>query len=309
MKIWLGQHRTPDFPQGSAVTIGNFDGVHLGHKHILQKLKQEADARGLPVVVVIFEPQPKEFFARQTGKKQPYRISPLRTKLNLLEQTGCVDAVWVLRFNQTFADMDAQDFINLLLRKTLNTRYLLIGDDFRFGAGRRGDFELLATQPDIQTDRTPSVIVEDIRTSSTAVRNALSEGRLDYAKKLLGHDYTLSGKVKHGKKLGRTINAPTANIQLPPHHYALSGVFVVEVDGTFGTKRGVASFGFNPTVSNNRVQKLEIHLFDFNENIYGQRLNVRFLHKLRDEKKFDSIAELKVQIEQDMKNARHWSET
>ena len=165
MKIWLGQHRTPDFPQGSAVTIGNFDGVHLGHKHILQKLKQEADARGLPVVVVIFEPQPKEFFARQTGKKQPYRISPLRTKLNLLEQTGCVDAVWVLRFNQTFADMDAQDFINLLLRKTLNTRYLLIGDDFRFGAGRRGDFELLATQPDIQTDRTPSVIVEDIRTS------------------------------------------------------------------------------------------------------------------------------------------------
>ncbi|WP_193618146.1 bifunctional riboflavin kinase/FAD synthetase [Neisseria mucosa] len=309
MKIWLGQHRTPDFPQGSAVTIGNFDGVHLGHKHILQKLKQEADARGLPVVVVIFEPQPKEFFARQTGKKQPYRISPLRTKLNLLEQTGCVDAVWVLRFNQTFADMDAQDFINLLLRKTLNTRYLLIGDDFRFGAGRRGDFELLATQPDIQTDRTPSVIVEDIRTSSTAVRNALSEGRLDYAKKLLGHDYTLSGKVKHGKKLGRTINAPTANIQLPPHHYALSGVFVVEVDGTFGTKRGVASFGFNPTVSNNRVQKLEVYLFDFNENIYGQRLNVRFLHKLRDEKKFDSIAELKVQIEQDMKNARHWSET
>lgn len=309
MKIWLGQHRTPDFPQGSAVTIGNFDGVHLGHKHILQKLKQEADARGLPVVVVIFEPQPKEFFARQTGKKQPYRISPLRTKLNLLEQTGCVDAVWVLRFNQTFADMDAQDFINLLLRKTLNTRYLLIGDDFRFGAGRRGDFELLTTQPDIQTDRTPSVIVEDIRTSSTAVRNALSEGRLDYAKKLLGHDYTLSGKVKHGKKLGRTINAPTANIQLPPHHYALSGVFVVEVDGTFGTKRGVASFGFNPTVSNNRVQKLEVHLFDFNENIYGQRLNVRFLHKLRDEKKFDSIAELKVQIEQDMKNARHWSET
>lgn len=309
MKIWLGQHRTPDFPQGSAVTIGNFDGVHLGHKHILQKLKQEADARGLPVVVVIFEPQPKEFFARQTGKKQPYRISPLRTKLNLLEQTGCVDAVWVLRFNQTFADMDAQDFINLLLRKTLNTRYLLIGDDFRFGAGRRGDFELLAEQPDIQTDRTPSVIVEDIRTSSTAVRNVLSEGRLDYAKKLLGHDYTLSGKVKHGKKLGRTINAPTANIQLPPHHYALSGVFVVEVDGAFGTKRGVASFGFNPTVSNNRTQKLEVHLFDFNENIYGQRLNVRFLHKLRDEKKFDSIAELKVQIEQDMKNAQHWSET
>ena len=309
MKIRLGQHNAPDFPQGAAVTIGNFDGVHLGHKHILQKLKNEADSRNLPVIVVIFEPQPKEFFSLKAGFTPPCRISPLRTKLGLLGYTGCIDAVWVLRFNQEFADMSAQDFIDKLLRQTLHTRYLLIGDDFRFGAGREGCFDLLKQQSDIQTERTPSVIVEDIRTSSTAVRQALSDGLLEYAKKLLGHDYVLSGKVKHGQKLGRTINAPTANIQLPPHHYASSGVFVVEVDGTFGTKRGVASFGFNPTVSNNRAQKLEVHLFDFNENIYGQRLNVRFLHKLRDEKKFDSIAELKVQIEQDMKNARHWSET
>ena len=306
MKICLGQANAPRFPQGAAVTIGNFDGVHLGHKHILQKLRYEAGLRGLPVAVVLFEPQPKEFFARKAGKKLPYRISPLRTKLRLLRETGCVDAVWVLRFDQAFADMAAQTFIDKLLRQTLNTRYLLIGDDFRFGAGREGCFELLAQQPDMQTERTPSVIVEDIRTSSTAVRQALSDGLLAYAKKLLGHDYVLSGKVKHGQKLGRTIDAPTANIQLPPYHYALSGVFVVEADGAFGTRRGVASFGFNPTVSNNRAQKLEVHLFDFDGNLYGQRLFVRFLHKLRDEQKFDGIEALKTQILKDMEEAKVW---
>ena len=306
MKIRLGQRHAPDFPQGTAVTIGNFDGVHLGHKHILQQLKRKADELGLPVVVVVFEPQPKEFFARKSGRALPYRITPLRIKLDLLRQTGCVDAVWVLRFNQAFADMPAQAFIDGLLRRDLNTRYLLIGDDFRFGAGREGDFEMLRAQTDMQTERTPSVIVEDIRTSSTAVRHALSDGLLEYARKLSGHDYILSGKVKHGKKLGRTINAPTANVQLPPYHYALNGVFVVEAEGRFGTQRGVASFGFNPTVSNNRSQKLEVHLFDFDGNLYGERLRVRFLHKLRDEVKFDSIEALKAQIEQDMAAAKNW---
>ena len=306
MKIRLGQRHAPDFPQGTAVTIGNFDGVHLGHKHILQQLKRKADELGLPVVVVVFEPQPKEFFARKSGRALPYRITPLRIKLDLLRQTGCVDAVWVLRFNQAFADMPAQAFIDGLLLRDLNTRYLLIGDDFRFGAGREGDFEMLRAQTDMQTERTPSVIVEDIRTSSTAVRHALSDGLLEYARKLSGHDYILSGKVKHGKKLGRTINAPTANVQLPPYHYALNGVFVVEAEGRFGTRRGVASFGFNPTVSNNRSQKLEVHLFDFDGNLYGERLRVRFLHKLRDEVKFDSIEALKAQIEQDMAAAKNW---
>lgn len=306
MNIFIGQAHAPDYPQGSAVTIGNFDGVHLGHQHILQQLKRQADALGLPVVVVVFEPQPKEFFAKKTGRRQPYRIAPLRSKIELLRQTGCVDAVWVLRFNQAFADMPAQTFIDRLLRQALNTRYLLIGDDFRFGAGREGGFEMLSQQPDITVERTPSVIVEDIRTSSTAVRQALSDGKIEYARKLLGHDYTLCGKVKHGRKLGHTINAPTANVQLPPHHYALSGVFVVEADGRFGTRRGVASFGFNPTVSNNRSQKLEVHLFDFEGDLYGRRLNVRFLHKLRDEKKFDSIDDLRAQIVQDMEHAKNW---
>lgn len=306
MNIHLGRHHAPECPQGAAVTIGNFDGVHLGHKHILQTLKRQAGRLALPVVVVVFEPQPKEFFAKKFNRPQPYRISPLRTKLDLLRQTGCVDIVWVLPFTQSFADIPAQVFIDDLLRDKLNTRYLLIGDDFRFGAGREGGFEMLQTQSGMQTERTPSVIVEDIRTSSTAVRQALSDGRLAYARKLLGHDYVLSGKVKHGKKLGRTINAPTANVQLPPYHYALSGVFVVEADGSFGTRRGVASFGFNPTVSDKKTQKLEVHLFDFSGDLYGQRLNVRFLHKLRDEQKFDNIEALKAQILQDMEDAKNW---
>lgn len=306
MKIWFGQGSRPDFPQGSAVTIGNFDGVHLGHRHILQRLKQEAQSRGLPVVAVIFEPQPQEFFARKQGRELPYRLSPLRSKLHLLRETGCVDAVWVLRFNQAFADINAQTFISRLLRETLNTKYLLIGDDFRFGAGREGDFALLQSQPDMVTERTPSVLVENIRASSTAIRKALSDGLLEYARKLLGHDYALSGKVKHGAKLGRTIGCPTANVQLPQHHYALSGVFVVEAEGSFGTRRGVASFGFNPTVSATRRQKLEVHLFDFNGDLYGQRIRVRFLHKLRDEAKFDNIDDLKKQIWADMDAARNW---
>ncbi len=306
MKIWFGRHISPDFPHGSAVTIGNFDGVHLGHRHILQRLKQEARSRGLPVVVVVFEPQPQEFFARKSGRELPYRISPLRSKLQLLRETGCVDAVWVLRFNQAFADMGAQTFIDSLLRETLNTKYLLIGDDFRFGAGREGSFELLQNQPGMVTERTPSVLVENIRASSTAVRQALSDGQLEHACKLLGHDYTLSGHVKHGAKLGRTIGSPTANVQLPQHNYPLSGVFVVEAEGSFGKRRGVASFGFNPSVSKSRRQKLEVHLFDFQGNLYGQRLNVRFLHKLRDEKKFDNIEDLKHQIWADMDAAKNW---
>ena len=306
MKVWFGQTQAPSFPQGAAVTIGNFDGMHRGHLHILQRLKQEADSRQLAAVAIVFEPQPQEFFARKFGHELPYRLTPLRSKLQLLRETGCLDAVWVLRFNQAFADIPAQEFIDRLLCKNLNTQYLLIGDDFRFGAGREGDFEMLQRQSGMITERTPSVLVENIRASSTAVRQALSDGRLDYAQKLLGHDYILSGHVKHGAKLGRTIGCPTANVQLAQHHYALSGVFVVEAEGAFGKRRGVASFGFNPTVSQTRRQKLEVHLFDFNEDLYGQRIRVRFLHKLRDEEKFDSIEALKEKIWQDMDAARNW---
>ena len=306
MNIRFGNTAFRPHPHGSAVTIGNFDGVHLGHRHILERLRHEADERGLAAVAIVFEPQPQEFFSRQRGAEKPFRLSPLREKLRLLRDTGCLDAVWVLRFNARLAAVSAADFIQHLLIEQLHTRHLLIGDDFRFGAGRQGDFSLLSRCPDFTTERTPSVMVQDVRASSTLVRQALSEGRLGYAASLLGHPYSLSGRVKHGAKLGRTIGCPTANLHLPPHHYPLCGVFVIAAHGAFGTRYGVASFGQNPTVSSLPTQKLEAHLFDFADNLYGQRLRIDFLHKLRDEAKFPGLPELQAQIAADIAHAREW---
>lgn len=310
MDIWFGTKPPIEIAQ-TALTIGNFDGVHRGHLHILQRLKQEADARKLRSVAMIFEPQPPEFFQRAQTHNRPFRITPLRDKLRLLKQTACLDAVWVQRFNASFADLSAQDFIKNILLEQLHTRYLLIGDDFRFGKGRGGDFTLLSQQTDFITENTPSILVADRRASSTAVREALRDGRLDVAKQILGHDYVLSGRVKHGAKLGRTIGCPTANIHLPAYHYALQGIFVVSVSdpsGQLGSehKFGVASFGVNPTVSHNLQTKLEVHLFDFSGDLYGKRLEIAFLHKLRDEQKFTSLEALTQQIQLDIIQARNW---
>lgn len=305
MNIWLGQN-APVLAQQSAVTIGNFDGVHLGHRHILQRLRDEAQARHLHTVAIVFEPQPTEFFAKKFGKELPFRLTPLRDKLKLLAQTQCVDSVWVQRFNPVFAAIQPQDFITQILLNKLNTQFLLVGDDFRFGQNRTGDFELLSRQSEFVTENTPSILVSGSRASSTAVREALAAGRLDRATQILGHTYSLSGHVKHGAKLGRTIGCPTANIHLPEHRYALSGVFVVEATGSFGRKRGVASFGRNPTVSQKKNSKLEVHLFDFSGCLYGERLEISFLHKLRDEQKYPDLAHLQAAIAHDMQQARNW---
>lgn len=271
MNIWLGSNLAPTL-HASAVTIGNFDGVHSGHLHILQRLKNEATNRGLQSVVVIFEPQPNEFFAKQQHRPPILRLTPLRDKLQLLQQSQCVDEVYVLRFNHLFAQISAQKFIQTILRERLNTRYLLVGDDFRFGQARTGDFNLLHCQTDFITERTPSILIAGERASSTAVRHALNTGRLDQARQILGHDYQLSGRVKHGKKLGRMIGCPTANVHLPSHHYALHGVFVVEAISSLGKHQGIANFGSNPTIEQTPSPKLEVHLFDFKENLYGKRL-------------------------------------
>ncbi|MBR6877632.1 MAG: bifunctional riboflavin kinase/FAD synthetase [Neisseriaceae bacterium] len=305
MKIWLG-NKLPERTQGSAVTIGNFDGVHLGHRHILQRLKTEAKARQLFSVAMIFEPQPREFFATKSAQLSPFRLSPLRDKLRLFKQTQCVDAVWVQRFNHAFADLSPTQFIQDILLTQLNTQFLLVGDDFRFGKHRNGDFALLQQQNEFVTENTPSILVADARASSTAVRESLAVGRLDLATQMLGHHYTLSGHVKHGAKLGRTFGCPTANVHLPHYRYALSGVFAVEVSGSFGRKRGVASLGLNPTVSQTLQTKLEVHLFDFSGSLYGQRIEVAFLHKLRDEQKFANLDELKQAIMHDINVARMW---
>ncbi|MDK4685110.1 bifunctional riboflavin kinase/FAD synthetase [Kingella negevensis] len=307
MNIWFGINNIPRNIPNSAVTIGNFDGVHTGHRHILERLAQQASERSLNPVAIVFEPQPNEFFSKLAHKPQPYRLSPLRDKLRLLQETGSLKNICVIRFNAHFANQTADQFIQIILRDKLNTRYLLVGDDFRFGKARGGDFELLSQQPDFVTERTPSILVAGGRASSTSVRQALSNGDIAQATQILGHPYTLSGHVKHGKKLGRIIGCPTANIHLPAHHYALSGVFVVQAHTETGIYRGVASFGSNPTVSNTPESKLEVHLFNFTGNLYGQRLHISFLHKLRDEIKFDSIDELQAQIHQDMKDAENWA--
>lgn len=305
MNIWLGQH-TPVCLRDSAVTIGNFDGVHLGHRHILQRLRDEADQRQLRALAIIFEPQPNEFFAKKTQQLLPFRLTPLRDKLTLLAQTKCLDGVWVQRFNADFAAMQPQDFIQRVLLDHLDTRFLLVGDDFRFGCQRSGDFALLSQQTEFVTENTPSILISGSRASSTAVREALASGDLQRAKHILGHAYALSGRVKHGAKLGRELGCPTANIHLPTHRYALSGVFVVQVLGEFGVRGGVASFGRNPTVSCKQTPKLEVHVFDFSGSLYGQRLEVRFLHKLRDEVKYDTLAQLQAAIAQDIEQARAW---
>lgn len=307
MQIWLGQTDAQTFERGCALTIGNFDGVHLGHQYILARLQQEAAARNLPAMVMVFEPQPKEYFARLMKKDLPPRLSPLRDKLRLLSaHHPQLFGVNVRRFNSAFASMPAQDFIDEVLIRQLNVKYLLVGDDFCFGAKRQGTFELLKQQTAFVTENTSSVMVENTRASSTEIRQALLKGNLSLAESLLGHPYQLSGRVMHGAKLGRTLGCPTANIHLPALSFPLSGVYVVEVSGSFGKKRGVASFGLNPTVSDTRTQKCEVHVFDLNQSLYGQRLHVTFLHKLRDEWKFDSLEALQAQIHQDMSQARAW---
>lgn len=304
MKIIFGTH--PPITQGSAVTIGNFDGVHTGHHYLLQTLKQQAEQRQLSTTAIIFEPQPMEYFAKKSANPPPYRLTPLRDKIQLLQASGCLKTVWVQRFNPHFANQSADDFVQHILLGNLNTRYLLVGDDFRFGKGRSGDFQLLQSYQEFKTDNTPSILVSGCRASSTAVRQALAAGDLASAKRILGHDYTLSGHVKHGAKLGRTIGCPTANVHLPVHRYALSGVFVVRVLGQGGEWGGVASFGVNPTVSDTLVPKLEVHLFDFNGNLYGERIQVSFLHKLRDEMKFANLNELSQAIQTDITQAKDY---
>lgn len=305
MDIWFGLNAKLPYTQ-TAVTIGNFDGVHIGHKHILHTLRKVANTRSLTTVAIIFEPQTAEFFAKKNHRTPPPRLSPLRDKLRLLKQTTDLDAVWVLPFTPSFATQDANQFIQKILRQSLKTHYLLVGDDFRFGAERQGDFELLQTQTDFITERSSSIMIHGLRASSTAIRQALNNGQIDVATQMLGHPYSLSGKVKHGAKLGRTIDTPTANVHLPNLNFALHGVFVVNVHGDFGTRRGVASLGKNPTVSHTSTPKLEVHLFDFNDNLYAKRIEVEFLHKLRDEIHFPDWESLKQQIWTDREQAKNW---
>ncbi len=290
-----------------ALTIGNFDGVHLGHQALLSQLLAEGRARGLPAAVVIFEPHPREFF---TPLQAPARLTTLREKLELFSGLG-VDRVHVCRFNAHFAQMSAADFINALYEK-LSARFVLIGDDFRFGSGRSGDFALMekfgaARGFEVQAVR--SVMHDGVRISSTAVRAALSAGQLRSAQHYLGRHYSISGRVVHGDGMGRKIGYPTANIQLKHMRTSLSGIYVVNAHAEgLGVLQGVASLGVRPTVKQDGKAVLEVHLFEFSQQIYGRHLRVEFLQKLRDEEKYPDVAALTRQIAADVEQARKWFE-
>jgi riboflavin kinase/FMN adenylyltransferase len=289
-----------------ALTIGNFDGVHLGHRAMLDELARAAQRLDVPSCVMIFEPQPREFFAPDVA---PARLTSLREKLELLEASG-VNHVHVCRFNYAFAQIAAQDFIERVLVRGLGVCWLQVGDDFRFGARRAGDFVMLkreAVRLGYEVQALPSVMVEGTRVSSTAVRDALAAGDCARAARLLGRAYSISGRVVRGDQLGRKLGFPTANVQMKHNRAPLAGIFAVEVHGAAASVvRGAASLGVRPTVKDKGAAVLEVYLFDFKKEIYGRHVQVNFLHKLRDEEKYADLDTLKRQIAVDVENAQQY---
>jgi riboflavin kinase/FMN adenylyltransferase len=303
MQILRGLHSTDT--QTVAVTIGNFDGVHLGHQAMLNELRAAAQARGLLTAVVIFEPHPREFF---TPQQAPARLTSLREKLELFSTMG-IDRVHVCRFNAMFAQKTATDFIQALDEK-LHAKFVLIGDDFRFGSGRAGDFALvekIGAARGFAVRSIHSVQHDGVRISSTAIREALASGKIRMAREYMGRPYSISGRVFHGDGMGRKLGYPTANVQMKHNLPPLKGVYVVlaHAEG-LGVLQGVASLGIRPTLKQEAQYVLEVHLFEFAQQIYGKHLRVEFLQKLRDEQKFNGLDALTRQIASDVENAKKW---
>jgi riboflavin kinase/FMN adenylyltransferase len=289
-----------------ALTIGNFDGVHRGHQAMLSRLSEAAEDLALPPAVLIFEPHPREFFARESA---PPRLSTLRDKLERFAFLGMA-RVHVARFDASLAKLSAEEFIDQILVRNLRVGWILVGDDFRFGHDRVGDLALLREKAaTYSVEAMPTVAIDGERASSTAVRSALALGNVEHAAKLLGRPYIISGHVAHGDKLGRDLGFPTANIALR-YKPALSGIFAVRVHGLGDEARaGVASLGVRPTVKQGAKPLLEIFVFDFDEAIYGRRIAVEFLHKLRDEERYADLDQLTRQIRVDVAQARDYFAT
>lgn len=292
-------------PSATVLTIGNFDGVHLGHRALLKRLMETARAELLLPTVLTFEPHPREYFAPDSA---PARLSTLREKLEMIADEG-VEAAYVGHFNARFAALSAEEFIERILVDCLRVKHLLIGDDFRFGAGRRGDFEMLRQGGDrfgFAVDAMGCVMLDTERASSSAVREALATGRMEHAARLLGRPYSIDGRVVHGEKMGRQLGFATANIRIKHDKPPLTGVFAVEVHGLpDGPHQGVANLGVRPSANQIPRPLLEVHLFDFARDIYGAHLNVRFVHKIRDETRFPNLEALKAQIALDVESAKH----
>ncbi|MFM2055283.1 MAG: hypothetical protein RL456_3320 [Pseudomonadota bacterium] len=327
MRVFRGIHH-PDLAPACALTIGNFDGVHRGHQAMLALLQSEARHRGLPSCVMTFEPHPRDFFAARAGtpEKAPARIATLRDKLQELERCG-VDQVVLMRFDERLASQSPQGFIDDVLRRGLGARYVLVGDDFRFGAKRAGDYAMLdaaGARAGFDVARMMSYEVHGLRVSSSAVREALARGDMEATAALLGRPYSISGHVTHGRKLGRGLGATregaddgfrTLNLRFPFRRSAAAGIYVVRVHGLGAAALdGVASLGVRPTVEDTGRILLETHCLGWpadlgTEGGYGKLVRVELLHKLRDEARYDGLDALTAAIRQDVADARLWFDT
>lgn len=305
MKLLRNLQNYPQFAQGSVAAIGNFDGVHLGHQHLLQSLHQQAKSLGLPLLVIIFEPQAREFFL---GEKAPPRVAPFRDKLAFLQNCQ-VDYVLCLRFNQRLANMQADEFAERVIFSSLNVKHLIVGSDFKFGKNRSGDLDLLqrlSTKYACEVAECSDFKLAESKISSTRVRELLRKAQFSQVKALLGRDYSIRGRVIRGDANARKWGAPTANLNITQLPLSLKGVYCVQIKRKKGNiLNGVANVGRRPTVAGNR-QLLEVHIFDFNESLYGEELEVFFLQKIRDEIKFASIDDLVQQILQDVELAKEY---
>ena len=306
MELIRGLHNLREEHRGCAVTVGAFDGIHRGHQGVLAHLKSKAADLGLPSTVIVFEPLPREYFR---PLEAPPRITNFRERLTFLAETG-VDRVLVLKFDESLRAMTAEQFIRHVFVDGLGAQYIALGDDFRFGNSREGDFEYAQAMSEkfgYEVQPTGTIELAGERVSSTRIREALAAGHFDEAALLLGRPYTMTGRVEHGKKLGRELGSPTANIRIGRIRSPLAGVYVVLASGAgLEAAPGVANVGTRPTVADSLRANLEVHVLDRTGDFYGQRLTVEFLCKLREEKKYDSLEALKAGIAGDIDQARVW---
>lgn len=306
IRLIRGFSHAPSFLNGCVLTIGNFDGVHLGHRAVIDRLAMRGNELNLPTAIMLFEPQPLEYFLANNA---PSRLMRLREKILALNKLP-VDNVVIVRFNRTLADYEPEQFIQKILVSKLNVKHLVIGDDFHFGKARRGNFNLLKEQGELlgfSVEKSTAHRLAELRISSTLIRDALNVGDLAQARRLLGQDYSICGRVAQGDKLGRTLGFPTANIKMLRRNTPIQGVFAVTMTGIDNREfQGVANVGTRPTIDGNHKVILETHLFNFNQNIYGRYVSVQFKHKLRQEMRFNSLEELQTQICHDVAAAKEF---